>query len=404
APDAPEVNITPFGATTPLLSNLSYKQFVDYVTLDPAIYLLDVAPTANPALRVGTYGGDFTPLPGLVGVIFASGLLNGDPGFELWVALPDGETFPLPAYAPVQVIHNSPSPVVDVYFEDIRVLNDFAFRQATNFGLFPADEPFALSVAPGASQSVNEAIYTLNIDGLSTRKAYVIVAAGIVGNSATPFELYINDQARVRSINGPNSVNVALFHGAPDAPEIDVKLDIGLVLFNDVSFGEFADYISAPAANYVIQLTPADDNNQVIQSYQANLISFGGEALTIFASGLLTGQPAFELWAARSNGVTFPLPVFISTNDLDNKLDYLTLSPNPAVGRMVAGFKLNDNVSLRYAVRDLTGRMVMEGDFGPRNAGEFAEGIDVSGISAGMYLFELRSEQGVQVRKFAVQR
>ncbi len=403
SPGAPAVDVTPAGDDTPLVSNLSYGEFTPYIGLTPDVYLLDVTPAGAPNTIVGTWGGDFTGLDGLVGVVFATGVLGGDPQFDLLLALPDGTVFPLPAFARAQVIHNSPSPTVDVYFDDIPLLNDFEFHDATPVGFLPARTPFTLGVAPAGSQSSADAIYTLPVDQLETGKTYIIMAAGVVGGNPG-FGLFINENGRDRSQSGATA-DIALFHGAPGAPEVDVKLASGPVIFDNIEFGEYSDYASVPPGSYVIQVTPSTDNNTVVASYTADLSSLGGQAATVFASGFLSGgTPGFEVWVALTNGVTFPLPQFVSTNELDSKLTALAVTPNPASEEAYIRLTLNDSEALRYRLHDVAGRVVMEGDLGLLGAGDTAQRIDVGSLNAGLYQLEIVSDAGVRTLKFAVQR
>jgi hypothetical protein len=408
APDAPAVDVNEYFFGSSVLSNVQYGDFADYLTLTPEPLFLEVSPSSAPTTRVGIWGGDFSGLGGFAFVTYASGLL-ADGSFDLWATLPDGTTFPLPSYSEVQVIHNSPEPTVDVYYADafnangIQVLDDFEFRQATGFGLFPARSAFSLAVAGENSNSIDDAIYTLPVSGLETSKTYVIMASGVVGG--TPgFELIVNANGRSRAQN-PSNAEFAVFHGSPDAPEVDVTLFGGPVLVDNISYGEFDNYLSVPANDYVISITPSNNNNVVVQSYSAPLSGFAGEAFTVFASGYLMGQqPGFELWVALSDGFTFPLPVFVSTNELDNKLSEVKLSPNPASQELTVRLNLNEPAELRYAVRDVAGRMVMEGDLGQLNAGEYAQRLEVAQLPAGMYQLEIRSEAGLRTEKFVVQR
>jgi hypothetical protein len=404
APNAPAVDVVPFGETTPLLSNVAYGDFSGYLSLTPDVYLLDIETSAAPKTNVGTWGGDFTPLSGLSGIVFASGLVGQDPAFGLYLAVPNGLVVPLPSFARTQIIHNAPNPTVDVYFNDARVLDNFAFRQATNIGLLPAGTPFTLSVAPANSTSVNDAIYDLDVPALQTGKVYTVMAAGVVGNPTTPFELLINENGRDRAATG-SGVDLNLFHGSPDAPEVDVVVPPGLVVFDNIEFGEFSNYVNVPATSYVVNVTPGNNNNTVVASYTADVTSLGGQAATIFASGFLSsGQPGFEVWVALTNGLTFPLPVFVSTNELDRQIESLSLSPNPAIDDLMVRFDLSENRPLRFRVRDLAGRLMMEGDWGTAFAGANAQQLQVGQLSSGMYIMEIVSDNGVKSAKFTVQR
>jgi len=65
---------------------------------------------------------------------------------------------------------------------------------------------------------------------------------------------------------------------------------------------------------------------------------------------------------------------------------------------------LTESESLRYGVRDVTGRLMLEGDFGLLSAGEFAQRVEVGQLAAGMYQLEIRSDAGIRTQKFVVQR
>ena len=403
APNAPAVDVVPFGETTPLVGNLAYGAFTGYVGLTPDVYLLDIETTAAPKTNVGTWGGDFSTLGGLSGVVFASGLVGQDPEFGLYLAVPNGLVVPLPAFARTQIIHNSPNPTVDVYFDDERVLDNFAFRQATGVGLLPAGSPFTLSVAPANSTSVNDAIYDLDVPGIQTGKMYTVMAAGVVGNPTTPFQLYINENGRDRAATG-SGVDLNLFHGSPDAPEVDVVVPPGLVVFDNIEFSEFSSYVNVPASSYIVNVTPSNNNSAVVASYIADVTPLEGQAATVFASGFLSGQPGFEVWVALTNGLTFPLPLNVSTNELDRQIESLRLSPNPAIDDLLVRFDLTENRPLRFRVRDLAGRLMLEGDWGTAPAGANAQQVQVGALVSGMYIMEIVSDNGVKSAKFTVGR
>ena len=406
SPTAPAVDAVPFGGGPALVSNLSYGESTGYVGLPPADYFLDIVPNANPYNAVGTYGAGLTQLPGLSGLVLASGLPGDDPEFGLFLVLPNGAFIPLPSFARVQVVHNSPEPTVDVYLDSDVLLEDFAFREATPVALLAAGQPFTLGVAPGNSSSVNDTIYSLSIPGLSTGKMYTIMAAGVVGDPTTPFDLYINDQGRYQSSTG-SGVELNFFHGSPDAPAVDVQVQGGTpILFDDTAFGEFADYVNVPANNYIVEVTPANDNSNVLLSRIADLSGIDGQSATVFASGFFaSGDPIIEVWVALANGVTFPLTPFVDAVNVDPSIQSLTISPNPVVDLLQVNVELEEARALRFRIRDISGRLVQEGDFGSVNQGRFFQAINLEGnVTPGMYLFELVSDQGVNVKKIIVQK
>jgi Domain of unknown function (DUF4397)/Secretion system C-terminal sorting domain len=402
APDAPAINIVPFGSETPLVGNLSYGESTAYLSFPEEVILFDIVATANPAVPVRSYRSSLVGAGGFAGLVFATGLLNGEPGFDIWVAAPDGSTFPLSGIARGQVIHNSPDPTVDIYIDEDLTFTDVQFRQATPYEVFLTDVPFTVGVAPAGSPNL---VYTSPQLTLENGKTYTIMASGIVGNATTPFELDINDQARFRSYNG-NNVDLVLYHGATDAPEVDVTLPNGTPLFDNISYGEYSDYVSVPAANYIVNLTPADNNANILQSYIANITPLAGGSATVFASGFLTptgDQPPFQVWVALGDGTTFPLPVVTSTDNVQG-IDEAQISPNPVVDLLNLNLTLSEAVNLRYRVTDLAGRTLTEGDWGRMPEGATQQQIPVEGLSAGMYFLELLGENGRNTLKFSVQR
>ncbi|MFN4257075.1 MAG: DUF4397 domain-containing protein, partial [Saprospiraceae bacterium] len=415
SPDAPVVDVDALFVAANLVEDLAFGQFTDYLSLPADLYDLQVrqanaASTFDPIFRA-----DLSGLAGGAATVFASGLYTtGNPDFGLFAALPNGTVIELPAtpMASVQIIHNSPSPTVDIYINGQRTITNFAFRTAAGFLSLPAERDLRISVAPAPSSSVNDAIFntTLNLDEVnSLSSSYVVTAAGVVGNSgATAFNLFVKENAR-ETANNANNVAIQVFHGVTDAPEVDVILPNGTVLFDNISFGEYSDYVFVPAGTYTLYLTPANDNSTVLAAYILNAqdplgIPVNGGALTVFASGFLNGVPGFGLFAARSAGLVYPLQVTTSTGELSQNLKGLALWPNPTSDELQIGFNLDKATALRYRVFDLNGKMIVEGDFGTVSSGEFREKLPVGELPVGLYHLQLVGESGTQTARFQVQR
>lgn len=402
SPDAPAVDVDAVLVADDLIDNLAYGTGTGYISLDTAIYDLAIRAHDDPNV-VATFRADITGLAGGTAQVFASGLLGGTPGFGIYVALPDGTVFPLPLApdpARVQIIHNAIAPTVDVYAGNVRLLDNFEFRTATPFVNVPAERPVSIAVAGEDSATPDDAVATYPLN-LESGRSYVVMAGGVL--LGTPgFDLFINENAREVAEN-PANVDVALFHGSPNSGPVDVRLLSGPILFDDIAFGEFSDYLSVPGAEYQVAVTPASDNSTIIASYLADLSGVTGAAVTVFASGYRGGlEPGFEVWVALADGTTFPLPQLVRTNELEDKLESLQLSPNPTKGDLMVQFNLNSTENLRYAVRDLAGRMVLEGDFGAVPTGVFNQQLNVRGLTTGMYQLEIRSDAGVKTSKFVV--
>ncbi|NRA50415.1 MAG: DUF4397 domain-containing protein, partial [Phaeodactylibacter sp.] len=153
--NAPAVDVDARTVGT-LVPNLSYGEFTDYLSVAPGAYFLDVRATGDENI-VATFQADLSGLANGAATVFASGLLGAEPAFGLFAALPNGTVVELPAteVARLQVIHNSPSPTVDIYANDDLFADDFAFRTATEFVFVPAGVEINLGVALDNSTSVD---------------------------------------------------------------------------------------------------------------------------------------------------------------------------------------------------------------------------------------------------------
>ncbi len=219
--------------------------------------------------------------------------------------------------ARAQVVHNSPDPgasVVDVYLGSTLLLDDFEFRTATPFVDVPANQEITLSVAPGTSTDVSEALYSVDVT-LAADETYIVVADGVLDPSqfddsvnTIDFALQVFAGAR-EAASASGNTDVLVHHGSPDAPTVDVVNQAdGGVLVDDISFPEFQGYLELPTGNYFLDVTTAD-NSTVVESYLALLSTFGLQdaAVTVFASGFLDPSanqngPAFGLWVSLASG------------------------------------------------------------------------------------------------------
>jgi len=145
--------------------------------------------------------------------------------------------------ARLQVIHNSPdlaAATVDVYVNNIILLNDFTFRTATPFIDVPAGVSLSIDVAPSTSSSSAEGIFNLTAT-LAAGETYIIVANGIV--SATGYSVAPNFNLNVYALGreaatSPTNTDVLENHGSPDAPTVDVvetSIPAGTIV-DDISF------------------------------------------------------------------------------------------------------------------------------------------------------------------------
>ncbi len=422
SPDAPEVDITTGGSV--LFDNVSFGEFAGYLNVPAATYQLDVTPGNDNSTIVASFNADLSFWKGRTAVVFASGFLGGgQPSFEPWVALDNGGTFPLPlattppppppaSGARLQVIHNSPTPTVDIWVNGSKFLDDFAFRTATPFVTVPAGVNLNLGVALGNSTAASQALVSYDLT-LEDGKSYVVVANGIVGGNPG-FDLEIFDMGQELANNSGN-IGLLFFHGSPDAPEVDILANGG-VAFDNVSFGEFSGYVNVPASNYTIDVTPGNDNSTIVASYDADFSFWKGRTAVVFASGFLSGSnPSFEPWVALDNGGTFPLPLadnFNGGNGPDNLIfptanmtaptAAAILYPNPATDQINVTLEMGLESEVILTVYNLNGQALLVRNLGIQSTGRQTVELDVNGLQSGAYFMRLQTGEEVQTARFQI--
>jgi Secretion system C-terminal sorting domain/Domain of unknown function (DUF4397) len=432
SPDAPAVDV--LAGTNVLFGNTAYGNFwrpANPYAFVPAnaTYQLSVRPAGNTTTTVARYEANLSFWAGKTAVVFASGSLGSqgvDDAFEPWVALSNGGTFPLrvvqaPARpaptntARLQIIHNSPTPTVDIYVNGAKLLDDFAFRTATPYTSVPAGVTLNIAVAPANSRTAADAITTIPVR-LDSGKTYIAVAYGIVGNATRPFALALSDAGREMSSNRSN-VDVNFFHGSPDAPDVDVVVG-NAPIFNDIAYSRFGAYQSVPAnATYRLAVTPFNNNNQVVARYDLNLGFWAGRTATVIATGFLTGtpsdtRPAFAPYVVLSTGGTFPLSAVTGGGLVDETIEgFVTrkaqtgdfiLSPNPAKQQANLNFDLASPSDVQIQIVNAMGAVVQSSKFAGLAKGTHQLPLDLANMPDGYYFVKLQTASGSQTKKLVV--
>ncbi len=264
--------------------------------------------------------------------------------------------------ARLQVIHNAADPAaasVDIYVNGDRLLDNFAFRTATSFIDVPAGVTLNIGVAPGTSTSVADTLKNFAVT-LEANNKYVAIANGVLnpsqfganpGSASTGFTLFVKAAAR-EAANAPGNVDFFVLHGSTDAPAVDVIARNVATLVNDAPYSAITDYISVPAASYILDVTPAADNNTIVASYRADLSGLGGGAAAVFASGFLNPSanqngPAFGIYVALPNGTVVPFTQLTTA-----RLQVIHNAADPAAASVdvyLNGGILLDNFAFRTA-------------------------------------------------------
>ncbi len=242
--------------------------------------------------------------------------------FLLFTILLTGMNSLLAQTARLQVIHNAADPgaaSVDIYLNGALLLDNFEFREATPYIDAPAGTPIDIGVAGPNSTSAADTLKNFNVT-LTENETYVAIANGVLDPNSfasnpdgrsTAFTLFIKDMARESGTS--SDVDFFVLHGSTDAPTVDVLARRVATLVDNAGYGDITNYITVPAASYILDVTPGDDNSTIVASFEADLSGLGGGAAVVFASGFLNpiqnqDGEAFGIFAALPNGTVVEFP------------------------------------------------------------------------------------------------
>jgi len=318
--------------------------------------------------------------------------------------------------AKLQVIHNAAAPIadtVDVYVGSTLLLDDFVFRTATPFVEVPGNTDLRIGIALANSSSVADTVPGLGTTvNLPAGGTYVAIANGVVPvNSfeANPtgksiaFALYPYLMGMEESTSN-TSVSFVIFHGATDAPAVDVIANGSVTLADSIVYGEFNGnmYLTVPADKYIVGIHPEGDESPLVK-YDVDLSGLGGGAAVVLASGFLspanepTGAKPFALIAALANGTVVEFPtVPLTTGLFGNSIETAAnlLYPNPATSDVM----VNNANATSMQLMDMQGKVVKE------YQGAVPSQLNVENMEPGIYVVKMTKSNTLFTSKLTVTR
>jgi hypothetical protein len=424
--DAPAVDVVEVAVPAgTIVDNASYGDFAGYLELDPAAYSLQIR--TQDQTTVAQYAADLSSLGNAALTVVASGFLNPannsqGPAFGLYVATATGgPMIMLPtediSTARVQVIHNSADAAaasVDVYLDDARILDDFAFRTASPFIDAPAGSSFDITIAPSSSADSSDGIWRKSYT-LAGGSKYILIANGIVSatgyDPATAFDIYVYDMARESSMEDAKT-DVLVFHGSTDAPVVDIYESTAGSLIDNLAYGEYADdYLELPTADYTIEVRD-ETGTTIVAAYQAPLKTLGLDdaAIVAVASGFLTPAnnsdgAAFGIYVALAAGgdlVELPAAPATSSRDLiENRIE-VTAFPNPVRDYLNLAFSIENASEVDLEIISITGQTMLRKQLGIRSAGEHTETLNMDSFQDGIYMLKLNTGDSIHTSRIKV--
>ena len=427
--DAPTVGVNANGGA--IIPAASYSDITGYLGIPAAEYRIDVTAPNDPSTIIAPFYLDASGLTGGAAVVFASGFLDptmnqNGPAFGLFAALADGTVAALTPVgnARVQVIHNSPdidADTVDIYVNtlaDTIKLADVAFRTATPFLDLPGGYDLAVTFAPAGSNSIDDGIATFTAPTPNDETMYLI-AAGLLnpGNYAanpdgvnTAFGLGVYYDAREAALD-PNDVDALVFHGAPDAPRVDILANLGSTpLVSDIGYTETQGYLNIPPAAYQLGITPTGAGVAgLVAQFLGDVSGIQGQSIFLLASGFLDPSmnqdgEAFGILAVLADGTTFMLT---NTTGIYEQLEVndklLSVYPNPATSHVNLDIDVENAGLVDVAIFDAAGRKVWsrsENLF----PGQTEWNVDAMNLSAGVHTVVMKTETSISTKKLVLVR
>jgi hypothetical protein len=180
--------------------------------------------------------------------------------------------------ARIRIVHASPdAPNVDIWVNGSVAVSDLAFEEATEYiALAAGDYDIAVTPTGGtAADAVIEATLTLE-GGMD----YTVAAVGQVAEIA-PLVLEDNNAAPAEG-----KAHIRVVHASPDAPAVDIAVQGGPVLIENLAFPTASEYLPVDAATYNLAVRPTGTETSALDIN--GFVADAGTVYTIFAVGLVS--------------------------------------------------------------------------------------------------------------------
>jgi hypothetical protein len=282
APDAPAINIRlEDGQGSLLFENVTFDTPIDPITVAPGDYRIALTQTGSPD---ELFYYDLTLEGGTAYTAAAYGTFAADDPYEfgirVYVDTGTGDQFvtPDPIGAELKAIHASPdAPAVDLAVDGVLQATGLAYAQATGY----------LGVAAGLRRLTLEAGGTPVIDEFVELPPEGNISLFAIDEAANLTPLVLTDDLTPPAAG---NAHVRFVHLSPGAPNVDIALTDGTVIFGDVAFGESdADGAFTPlaAGTYDLEVRTTGTDTALLALPGVELAE--GVIYTVFARGFPAG-------------------------------------------------------------------------------------------------------------------
>ena len=301
----------------------------------------------------------------------------------------------------LQIIHNvADAGPVDVYLDGTRYLDNFDFRTATPFETILTGT-YTLDFVAGQDDDNTNPFFTTTLT--ISDVAYVVIAHGLLKPDAQqpPFDLTVIENARVEA--GPDDVEVAVVHGAPDLAAIDVRLldpvdnnSAFALLANNIDYNTVVLYQDLEPLGYNVEVSTFDNDVQY-EVFRLELQAFRSKTLILIVSGTGNSESeGLDIIFVAANGAVAQAPVITAATNAEALPGSFALRgnyPNPFNPHTTIHLDIPYTAQVYATLYDLQGRRVLTTPAQQLAAGEGrALRIEATGLPSGLYVYHVFAE------------
>lgn len=185
----------------------------------------------------------------------------------------------------IRILHASPkSPPVDIYINDKPVVTNLRYKDFSEY-------------LPVRSGNYNIKVYTAGktfkpiIDTSFFVPPNEIYTISAIGTRPEDLSLLPIKEPLLESNIGKTYIKFA--HLSPNAPNVDLTLPNGNILFKNVGYKENTDYIEVPPGKYAVEARLTGTDTPVL--YVPNIHLKPRRFYTIYAVGLVGDNPPLQV-------------------------------------------------------------------------------------------------------------
>ncbi len=199
--------------------------------------------------------------------------------------------------AGLRVVHAVPDgPAIDVSANNVALFCNLPFKTVTRYASVAPGSTTIMVTPTGANQpTVMNTTVTLNAN-----VGHTVVATGMM-SSIQPLVLTDDNSAPPAG-----QVKVRFAQVAPNAPNVDVAIRGGPVLFTNVAFMNATNYLNIGQGTFDLEVRVTGTSNVILT--MPGIMLNQGTVYTVFAMGLVNGQPPLQAVTSIDSVDSTPAP------------------------------------------------------------------------------------------------